>query len=134
MNNYLKFFKTTVVLSGGNVKHNTGNGPIMSLIGFIHPLAISIYEQLGENLTGHQSKFLAEKIIIDKDKGIGFYPSLASSTFYGSIWLDSDKLSKWYLPNSYEKSFKCLCRFYSDKEEKFIYKVFSPLELNFIDN
>ena len=117
-----------VFIAKGHVKHTTG-GPVMALVGFIHPIAEKIFEDIEENLSSYQLRHLSEKILIDKEKGIGFYPSVSSDTFYGNIFNQNGELNGWYNPNTYSGKFRCLVRFYDDVSKRFIYKVFSPLEL-----
>ena len=117
-----------IFIAKGNVKHTTG-GLTMALVGFIHPIADQIFQDLDENLTAYQKRHLSEKILIDKENGIGFFPSVSSNVFYGHIFNQNGKLNGWYNPNTYSGKFSCLVRFYSEAEKKYIYKVFSPLEL-----
>ena len=101
----------------------------MALAGFVHPIANKLFEQPGDTLTSDQLAHLAEKILIDKEKGIGFYPSVSGNVFYGHIFNQNGKLNGWYNPNTFASRFNCLVRFYDDAEKKFVYKVFSPMEL-----
>lgn len=117
-----------IFIAKGNVKHTTG-GPNMALVGFIHPIAETIFQELDENLTAYQQSHLSEKILIDKEKGIGFYPNVSSDTFYGHIFNQNGKLNGWYNPNTYAGKFRCLVRFYDELQKRFVYKIFSPLEL-----
>ncbi len=117
-----------IFIARGNVKHTAG-GPVMALVGFIHPIAFGLFNQINDNLTSEQYRFLAEKIIISDDKKIGFYPTASGDTFYGHIFNINSKLENWYYPGTYANSFHCLVRFYDTAAGKFVYKVFSPLEL-----
>ena len=117
-----------ILIARGKVKHTTG-GPIMALVGFIHPIAFGIFNQINDNLTAEQNKFLAEKIIITKERKIGFYPSASGDTFYGHIFNVNSKLENWYYPDTYSSTCHCLVRFFDTASGKFVYKVFSPLEL-----
>lgn len=129
MNGLLKVkHKDNIFIAKGNVRHTTG-GPIMALVGFIHPIAEKAFEDLEENLSAYQQQHLSEKILIDKEKGIGFYPSVSSDTFYGHVFNQNGKLNGWYNPNTYAGKFRCLVRFYDETVKRFVYKVFSPLEL-----
>jgi hypothetical protein len=123
-------FDNNILIARGKVRHITG-GPDMTLAGFIHPIAFEMFSAIKGELTREQNHFLAEKICISEEKKIGFYPKLGSTTFYGHIWNQNGVLSEWYYPGTYTISFKCLCRYYTQKEEEFIYKLFSPLELEF---
>lgn len=117
-----------ILIARGSVKHISG-GPVMALVGFIHPVANNLFRDIGENLAANQAAHLAEKIILDKKRGIGFYPSVSSEVFYGHIFNQDGKLNGWYNPDTYASKFNCLVRFYDESEKKFVYKVFSPLEL-----
>ena len=122
---------TNTIIAKGHVKHTTG-GPTMALVGFIHPIAVGIFEEIDDKLSAYQNKHLAEKICITKDKRIGFYPSVGSKTFYGHIWNCNRELNGFHSPNTYSSKFSCLVRYYDDNSKKFIYTVFSPLELEFV--
>lgn len=117
-----------IFIAKGNVKHTTG-GPKMALVGFIHPIANEIFQNLDDTLTAYQQRHLSEKILIDKEKGIGFFPSISSDTFYGHIFNQNGILNGWYNPGTFAGKFQCLVRFYDESLKKFVYKVFSPLEL-----
>jgi hypothetical protein len=120
--------QNNVFIARGNVKHTSG-GPVMTLVGFIHPIAFGIFNQLNDNLTAEQNKFLAEKIILTTEGKVGFYPCASSDTFFGHIFNVNGRLENWYYPGTYTSLFHCLVRFYDAVVGKFVYKVFSPLEL-----
>jgi hypothetical protein len=121
-------FENKILIARGKVRHMAG-GPDMTLVGFVHPVAFELFSEFKEELSTDQNRFLAEKICISENKKIGFFPKISSTTFYGHIWNQNGVLSQWYYPGTFANSFKCLCRYYSQKEEKFFYKLFSPLEL-----
>ena len=118
----------SIFIAKCNVKHSTG-GPTMALVGFIHPLAMRVFEQLGENLTKDQLLYLSEKIIIEKEKGIGFFRGVADKIFYGHIFNQQGQLEGWHSPGKYANRFFCLVRFYDEDSKKFIFKTFSQNEL-----
>ena len=132
MNNLMTLtHKDNIFIAKGNVRHTTG-GPTMALVGFIHPIAEKIFEEVDENLSAYQITHLSEKICIVPGKGIGFYPGVNSAIFYGHIWNRDGKLGGWHSENGYASKFNCLVRFYDDTTKKFIFKVFSPLELELV--
>ncbi len=122
-----------IFIAKGNVKHMSG-GPVMSLVGFIHPGAIDEFKVINEELSRSQLGFVAQKIIIEAGKGIGFYPGVSSSVFYGGLWWDipAKKPTGWHHENTYTSKFLCLTRYYDDSVKKFTYKIFSPLELELV--
>lgn len=125
-------FKENILIAKGQVRHLTG-GPIMSLIGFIHPVAYRNFLNIKGELTQEQVSHVAEKICINSEKKIGFYPGISATKFYGHIFNQNGKLMGWYSPNTFADSFKCLCRYYSKDDKTYLHQVFSPLEVEFID-
>ena len=129
MSNLLeKSHLNNTLIAKDKVIHTSG-GPVMSLVGFIHPIAFGLFSQIDDILTAEQNRFLAEKIIIDIDKKVGFYPKSSNDVFYGHIFNVNNKLENWYYPGTYATSFHCLIRYYDIVVGKYVYKIFSPLEL-----
>ena len=53
----------------------------MNLLGFIHPGASNLFEEINEDLSPNQIRHLAEKVFIVESQGIGFYPEVGSKDF-----------------------------------------------------
>lgn len=136
MINFIKYFSSenNIVTTGLKVRHQSG-GPEMTLIGFLHPVAdIILFKKIGDNLTKKQQIWVAEKIILHTEKGFGFFPAIASKTFYGHIWNSNGRLENWCKEGEYAPSVKCICRYYSDLKGDFKIEVFTPTELEIFDN
>jgi hypothetical protein len=128
-NIYTDSTENEIIIAGGKVVHKTG-GPEMILLGFIHPNTFGIFGNIKDELTSTQQQFLSPKICKNSENQFGFYKSLNETDFYG----DTYYLKYWNGKGHYSKegSFKCVCRYYSQKDEAFVYKVFNPSEIEFV--
>lgn len=132
MSNLMKIKRCNNILLANTKVKQVAGGPTMTLVGFIHPEAKNLFKEINEDLSPNQIRHLAEKVCIVESQGIGFYPDMNNKDFYGKISYSSGEPEGWREPGTFHNEFNCLVNYYEENSKKFIYKIFSPLELEFV--